>query len=42
MSVLSAGVVDGDQWMGCVSNNVHTNQLLVWDTPVVLAAIWTL
>ncbi len=36
MGVLSAGVADGDQWMGCVSNNVHTNQLLVWDTLEVL------
>jgi hypothetical protein len=33
-------VADGGQWMGCVSSNVHTDQLLVWDTLEVFFAIF--
>jgi hypothetical protein len=31
-SILSAALVDGGQWKGCVISNVHTSPLRVWDT----------
>ncbi len=41
-SYTSAAVVDGGQWMGCVSSHVYNNRLLVWDTPEDFVAIQTI
>jgi hypothetical protein len=41
-SYSSAAVVDGGQWMGCVSSHVHTIRLLVWDTLEDFTTILTL
>jgi hypothetical protein len=38
--VLSAEVVDGTWWLGCLNGNVHTDRPPGWDTLQVLAATW--